>query len=541
MYYLKHLIFSLFLIFSFGSGFCQSNNWDKVKSNIYENPESTLDPLLRKISENQYTENDSNFAITHFLIGLNHYMLGNYKLSKKFYEIALHTNNLPTIYRAEALNNIGICYDYLDDFKSSLNFYLKALRLNEQQNNRSQICRNYINIGLIHAKLKNYEYAEDYLHKALKIATEIKDSLKIGLCYQNFGLIQHDLRNFYASIEFQTKALDIYKKSNYVNGITQSYFNIGLCYEAIGKKQKAIENYVKADGFLEISPLVRANILMKKGAVYSELGKYEKAESILDSAKSIFDDIGANTLLEQIYVNYTDLYSYWGKKEKYDSSFAKYIEAKEKNFKAKALEQTTEMQVLYDLESKDKELKEKSEKILKNRREKVLLTLVAVVLLSLLSFSILIYYRLHTSYTILNKKNLELMSREPTISKFKELVDNKNDKLAEIFKQILTLIENRKHIENPDLSVSEIAKELGTNVLYVSQAINQHAGKTYSQFINEFKIEEARKLLLDPEISETSVTEIGLLCGFSSSNTFFRQFKEITGLTPNQFRSMNQG
>lgn len=540
MYFQKKLILVLLVLFSFSSGLCQITNWDKVKNDIYENPEGTLEPLLKKISKNNYLENDSNFAITHFLVGLNHYMLGNYKLSKKYYEIALHTNSLPTAYRAEALNNIGICYDYLDDFKSSLNFYLQALRLNEKQKNRPQICRNYINIGLIHAKLKNYEYAEDYLHKALEIATEIKDSLKIGLCYQNFGLIQHDLRNFNASIEFQTKALDIYRKSNYINGITQSYFNIGLCFEAMGQKQKAIENYIKADEYLETSPLVRANILMKKGTIYSELGQYEKAEEILDSAKSIFKTIGANTLLEQIYVNYTDLYSYWGKKDKYDSSFAKYIEAKEKNFKAKALEQTTEMQVLYDLESKDKELKEKSEKIQKNKREKVYLTLVAAVLLSLLSFSILVYYRLHKSYTILNKKNLEQMERESTLSKFKAQLNNKNDKLAEIFKQILLLVENKKHIENPDLSVSEIAKELGTNVLYVSQAINQHAGKTFSQFINEFRIEEARKLLLDKNMAETSITEIGVHCGFSSSNTFFRQFKEITGLTPSQFRSMNQ-
>jgi tetratricopeptide (TPR) repeat protein len=540
MYFQKNLILVLLVLFSFSSGLCQITNWDKVKNDIYENPEGTLEPLLKKISKNNYLENDSNFAITHFLVGLNHYMLGNYKLSKKYYEIALHTNSLPTAYKAEALNNIGICYDYLDDFKSSLNFYLQALRLNEKHKNRPQICRNYINIGLIHAKLKNYEYAEDYLHKALEIATEIKDSLKIGLCYQNFGLIQHDLRNFNASIEFQTKALDIYRKSNYINGITQSYFNIGLCFEAMGQKQKAIENYIKADEYLETSPLVRANILMKKGAIYSELGQYEKAEEILDSAKSIFKTIGANTLLEQIYVNYTDLYSYWGKKDKYDSSFAKYIEAKEKNFKAKALEQTTEMQVLYDLESKDRELKEKSEKIQKNKREKVYLTLVAAVLLSLLSFSILVYYRLHKSYTILNKKNLEQMERESTLSKFKAQLNNKNDKLAEIFKQILLLVENKKHIENPDLSVSEIAKELGTNVLYVSQAINQHAGKTFSQFINEFRIEEARKLLLDKNIAETSITEIGVHCGFSSSNTFFRQFKEITGLTPSQFRSMNQ-
>lgn len=539
MYFLKHFFFILVVIFSSSLGICQSTNWDKLKNDIYENPEGSLEPLLKKISGNQFTENDSNFAITHYFIGLNHYLLGNYKLSKKFYEIALKTKTLPTSYRAEALNNIGICFDYLDDFKSSLDFYLQALRLNEKRNDKAQICRNYINIGLIHAKLKNYEYADDYLHKALKISTEIKDSIKTGLCYQNFGLIQHDQRNFNASIEFQSKALDIFIKSNYVNGITQSFFNIGLCYEALGQKQKALENYIKAEKYSEISPFVKANVLMKKSRVYSELGKYEKAEDILDSAKLIFEDIGANTLLEQIYVNYTDLYSYWGKKEKYDSSFAEYIEAKEKNFKAKALEQTTEIQVLYDLESKDRELKEKSEKIQKNKREKVFLTLVAAVLLSLLSFSILVYYRLHKSYTMLNKKNLEQMERESSLSNFKTQLKNKNDKLAEIFKQILLLIENKKHIENPDLSVSEIAKELGTNVLYISQAVNQHSGKSFSQFINEFRIEEARKLLLDKTIAETSISEIGLLCGFSSSNTFFRQFKEITGLTPSQFRSMS--
>jgi AraC-like DNA-binding protein len=60
-------------------------------------------------------------------------------------------------------------------------------------------------------------------------------------------------------------------------------------------------------------------------------------------------------------------------------------------------------------------------------------------------------------------------------------------------------------------------------------------GLTFHDLINTHRIEEAKKMILDPELNET-IEGIAYLVGFNSKSTFHSAFKKFTGLTPSQFK-----
>ena len=85
-----------------------------------------------------------------------------------------------------------------------------------------------------------------------------------------------------------------------------------------------------------------------------------------------------------------------------------------------------------------------------------------------------------------------------------------------------------------DIKLEAISKRFGYNEKYLSHALHELTGMHFSKFLSRYGVERARELLA--ENMEKSVSEIAIECGFSSFNTFFRAFKEMTGKTPLEYR-----
>lgn len=117
---------------------------------------------------------------------------------------------------------------------------------------------------------------------------------------------------------------------------------------------------------------------------------------------------------------------------------------------------------------------------------------------------------------------------------------NKTEKneeyLSELFSRINALVENEKLYLNKELSIFDIAKKIGINYKYVSQAINLKAEKNFILFINEYRIKEAISLLNNPENNQFTIEAISELAGFQSKSSFNSFFKKITGKTPSEFK-----
>lgn len=88
---------------------------------------------------------------------------------------------------------------------------------------------------------------------------------------------------------------------------------------------------------------------------------------------------------------------------------------------------------------------------------------------------------------------------------------------------------------NPQLSLSDLAGEMGTNRSYLSNCLNNELGVTFYDYINSFRLEKAKSILDDLGF-EGSIEEIAVLSGFNSVSTFRRSFQKKYGCTPSQYR-----
>ncbi len=104
-----------------------------------------------------------------------------------------------------------------------------------------------------------------------------------------------------------------------------------------------------------------------------------------------------------------------------------------------------------------------------------------------------------------------------------------------LLQKILKIMEQEKPYLDADLKISDLAKAASTTTNIVSQVLNQETNKNFFEFVNEYRIAEAMKMLSEAQFSHISILGIAMDAGFSNKNTFNRLFKKHTGLTPTQF------
>ncbi|MFC0348918.1 AraC family transcriptional regulator [Undibacterium danionis] len=115
-----------------------------------------------------------------------------------------------------------------------------------------------------------------------------------------------------------------------------------------------------------------------------------------------------------------------------------------------------------------------------------------------------------------------------------------NRKLAEddalsLLSSLHQVMYEQKLYLNPNLTLALLAKKTGSLQTTVSQVLNDKLNKSFNLYVNEFRIEDAKKIILnEPHLNMELVAE---RCGFNSNSTFFAAFKKITGQTPASYRA----
>ncbi len=104
------------------------------------------------------------------------------------------------------------------------------------------------------------------------------------------------------------------------------------------------------------------------------------------------------------------------------------------------------------------------------------------------------------------------------------------------FSRIDNYIVSEKKYLVQDLSLKSIAEEFEISKGYISQLVNIHAQKNFNDYINELRIEEAKKMLADDTYDNYTIEFVGIECGFRSKSSFYGAFKKFSGCTPNQFK-----
>ena len=106
---------------------------------------------------------------------------------------------------------------------------------------------------------------------------------------------------------------------------------------------------------------------------------------------------------------------------------------------------------------------------------------------------------------------------------------------AELMQRIHHLVVDEKQFLNSDLTVLALAKQLGTHRNNVSACVNEQKGCNFTQYINGYRVECAKQLML--KYPDLKMNAIGSDSGFANDTSFFRTFKALTGQTPNEWKA----
>ena len=109
-----------------------------------------------------------------------------------------------------------------------------------------------------------------------------------------------------------------------------------------------------------------------------------------------------------------------------------------------------------------------------------------------------------------------------------------NSTINVFYKTLITHLENEKPYLDSELRLTSLADQVSFSSHLLSQIINKKSGKNFNQFINDFRLKEAERLLIGHQ--KLNIKEIYFQVGFNNKATFYQVFKSKHKVTPSTFR-----
>ena len=117
------------------------------------------------------------------------------------------------------------------------------------------------------------------------------------------------------------------------------------------------------------------------------------------------------------------------------------------------------------------------------------------------------------------------------------LQEKQKDKFTE---KLLAFVKTEKPYQESELTIADLAERVNIPTHYLSQTINEKLNCTFLDFINEYRVEEAKLKLRDENYENYTIIAIAYEAGFNSKTAFYTAFKKFTGTTPSQYRKLGK-
>jgi YesN/AraC family two-component response regulator len=224
----------------------------------------------------------------------------------------------------------------------------------------------------------------------------------------------------------------------------------------------------------------------------------------------------------------------------------KYTSLKDSLDTEKSQKEVYELNLKYEVKEKDNAILQQQLE-LKNSRFLLFLVLGSLVILAFLAFSYSWRHKLQKEViTMLFHKEREL---EKEIHRLRNLYptsppsapltpeEQEQDFILQLFLKAGETMESKNLYLNPEFSLHEFVQLLNTNRSYLSQAINEYADGGFRAFLNRYRVEHAKTLVWAIASGDTQIPlgDIWQHADANSNKSFYRFFKNVTGITPKEY------
>lgn len=153
---------------------------------------------------------------------------------------------------------------------------------------------------------------------------------------------------------------------------------------------------------------------------------------------------------------------------------------------------------------------------------------VLLIVIIIISFLLVILHKQRNTYRLLVEKYQKYAEQ------FKRESMTNKDADRELFDKVESLMRDRKVYRQKSLTRDSLADMIGTNRTYLSRAINNISGKTFSEYLNSWRIVEATLIMADKS-ADIPLKQLAEDLGYSSISVFYRSFQKETGVTAGKY------
>ena len=116
----------------------------------------------------------------------------------------------------------------------------------------------------------------------------------------------------------------------------------------------------------------------------------------------------------------------------------------------------------------------------------------------------------------------------------------KIDTAERIYQQVMEELAVKKRYTDPGLKASQLVKELKTNPQSLSAVMQRYMGGKFNEVVNRFRVKRAAHMLVKKQYSDVACGDIGMMCGFSTRQSYYMAFKREMGMSPANYRKEKQ-
>ncbi|HWB25045.1 MAG TPA: helix-turn-helix domain-containing protein [Chitinophagaceae bacterium] len=165
------------------------------------------------------------------------------------------------------------------------------------------------------------------------------------------------------------------------------------------------------------------------------------------------------------------------------------------------------------------------------------LGLTIFLLLSFIVFMLFKALRNPELFAVMEEKEIQ-EAAQPAKYLSSTLADDEKTRLLNRLQQYM---QSWKPYLEPEITLNKLAAQIEVKPKTLSQVINELLQQNFFEFINFYRVEEAKRLLTNPKDKKITVLEVMYEVGFNSKSSFNTLFKKATGVTPSDFKRQNMG
>lgn len=362
--------------------------------------------------------------------------------------------------------------------------------------------------------------------------TELKNNLiNVGSSYANNKMPDSAMHYYNAALALEKQGVmanQIYLKCN----MARVYLEYDEIEQATAIYNEALLHYEANE-----DPYGKTVTCFNLGDVYHQTGNLELAKQHLQNAVELASTNHLNPLLISASRNLSEVYF---KQKDFQTALEYLLIADSVRISTRHDVGELEIGLLkmkHEVESYQQQRLLDEARLENEAKNKAVLWILVGFVSILLLIAIVVNYKMRKKNALLVKQNLDIADKSREVSKIRQQLEH--DK-ADTATALISNLEHAIHVDHvyrdSELTLISLAKILGTNRTYLSEAINQHYNLNYSNLMSSIRIDAAREMLSSYEYDHYSIQGIATHVGFKSVSAFNASFKKITGITPSYFR-----